>query len=506
MALAATKERRSLPNLQPFLLGVGFVLLVAISISTVFLVDRAATDSRELAQTLTVQNKLSNILLALRRAESSQRGYLFTDEPSYLTDYQRAEPETKQLVAELRQLSKDNPERQSMLDRASPLLDAKFAEMRETIELNGSGHRDQARAEVLGGRGRDVMDRLREMIDMAIANESHLVDVRRAQSATSERLLLFVTLVGSGLIALIGALSVVLVRRNAKQAEAARTELAGTNANLERIVAYRTADLTEANEEIQRFAYIVSHDLRSPLVNIMGFTSELEALRKDIFEQVGKLSADLAALNAQTLEAGTEAEIDRLGEDFDEAIRFIKSSIGNMDRLINAVLKLSREGRRQFTPQRVDMKAMLEQIVQTVTHRAAEQGATVTVGDLPPVESDRLAIEQIFSNLVDNALKYGRPEEPLRIEISGRGTATHVIYDVRDNGRGIAAQDHQRVFELFRRAGTQDRPGEGIGLAHVRALVRRMGGNMGLNSELGKGSTFTVTLRRRWPVDSRSAA
>jgi signal transduction histidine kinase len=506
MALAATKARRSLPNLQPLLLGVGFVLLVAISISTVFLVDRAATDSKELAETLTVQNKLSNILLDLRRAESSQRGYLFTDEPSYLTDYQRSEPETKQLVAELRQLSKDNPERRAMLDRASPLIDAKFAEMRETIELNGSGRRDQARAEVLGGRGRDVMDRLREMIELAIANEAHLVDVRREQSAASERLLLLVTLIGSGLIVLIGAMSVILVRRNAKQAEVARLELEDTNANLERIVAYRTADLTEANEEIQRFAYIVSHDLRSPLVNIMGFTSELEVLRKDIFEEVGKLSAELAALDAKAAEAGTEGEIERLGADFDEALRFIKSSIGNMDRLINAVLKLSREGRRQFTPQRVDMNAMLEQIVQTVTHRAAEQGAAVTVGDLPPVESDRLAIEQIFSNLVDNALKYGRPEEPLRIEISGRGTATHVIYDVRDNGRGIAAQDHQRVFELFRRAGTQDRSGEGIGLAHVRALVRRMGGNMGLNSELGKGSTFTVTLPRRWSVDTRSAA
>jgi hypothetical protein len=506
MALTATKERRSLPNLQPFLLGVGFVLLVAISISTLFLVDRASTDSQELAQTLLVQNKLANILLDLRRAESSQRGYLFTDEPSYLSDYQRAEPDAKKLLADLRELSKDNPERRTILDRALPLIDAKFAEMGETIRLNQGGRRAEARDEVLGGAGRAVMDQIGDMIDTAIANESHLVDARRTQSLRSERLLLFVTLAGSALIVLIGAVSVTLVRRNAKQAEAARTELEGTNTNLERIVAYRTADLTEANEEIQRFAYIVSHDLRSPLVNIMGFTSELEALRKDIFEQVGKLSADLAALKAEAAAVKTQADIERLGADFDEAIRFIKSSIGNMDRLINAVLKLSREGRRQFTPQRVDMNAMLEQIVQTVTHRAAEQGAAITVGDLPPVESDRLAIEQIFANLVDNALKYGRPGEPLRIEISGRGNATHVVYEVRDNGRGIAAQDHQRVFELFRRAGTQDRPGEGIGLAHVRALVRRMGGNIGLNSELGKGSTFTVTLPRRWSVDTRSAA
>jgi signal transduction histidine kinase len=294
--------------------------------------------------------------------------------------------------------------------------------------------------------------------------------------------------------------------------ETAQNELAGTNANLERIVAFRTADLTEANEEIQRFAYIVSHDLRSPLVNIMGFTSELEALRKDILEQVRQLSAELARIKTQSVEAdgsegaAEELAIDQLGHDFDEAIRFIKSSTAGMDRLINAVLRLSREGRRQFAPQVLDMNRLAASVLQTVAHRAAEQGATLSANDLPPVESDRLALEQVFANLVDNALKYGRPEEPLQVEITGRVTPSHVIYEVRDTGRGIDPKDHQRVFELFRRSGPQDRPGEGIGLAHVRALVRRLGGSIGLSSELGKGSIFTVTLPRHWSVDSRSAA
>jgi signal transduction histidine kinase len=117
-----------------------------------------------------------------------------------------------------------------------------------------------------------------------------------------------------------------------------------------------------------------------------------------------------------------------------------------------------------------------------------------------------LAIEQIFSNLVDNALKYSRPDVPLRVRIRGSATQTKVVYEIEDNGRGIDAKDHTRVFELFRRSGKQDRPGEGIGLAHVRALVRRLGGIMGLSSELGKGSTFTVTLPRWWSADNRSAA
>ena len=177
-----------------------------------------------------------------------------------------------------------------------------------------------------------------------------------------------------------------------------------------------------------------------------------------------------------------------------------------MDRLINAVLKLSREGRRQFSPETIDMNGLLTTISETVAHRTVELGAALTVDPLPTVETDRLALQQVFANLIDNALKYGRAGESTRIDVTGRTEGTKVVYDVRDNGRGIDPHDHQRVFELFRRSGPQDRPGEGIGLAHVRALVRRLGGTMTLSSELGKGSTFTVTLPRRWSVEKRSAA
>ena len=147
------------------------------------------------------------------------------------------------------------------------------------------------------------------------------------------------------LVVLIGALSVFLVQRTSRQRESARNELAATNANLERIVAHRTADLTEANEEIQRFAYIVSHDLRSPLVNIMGFTTELEALRSDIFEEIAKLreQAGVAAAHADPRES-TGASADPLGTGFDEAITFIKTSITKMDRLINAGLEALARG------------------------------------------------------------------------------------------------------------------------------------------------------------------
>ena len=494
-------------SVQPILLGVGFALLVAIAAATVWLAEQSAADAKRVVATINVQGKLSDLLLNVRRAESGQRGYLLTGRQAYLSDYRDAAPTVETNLTELRAMMGEHSERVPVLDQVAGLARTKMAELAKTVDLHDSGQIEAALATVQSDGGLKSMNALRVLVERLLRDEERVLLARSDASRSNDARLLTVTLAGLALIVLIGALSIFLVQRTFRQREAARNELAATNANLERIVAHRTADLTEANEEIQRFAYIVSHDLRSPLVNIMGFTTELEALRNDIFEEIAKLreQAGVAAAHADPREP-TGAPADPLGADFDEAIAFIKTSITKMDRLINAVLKLSREGRRDFKPDDIDMNALLASIGQTVAHRASEQGATITVADLPPITSDALALEQVFSNLVDNALKYGRQGEPGRIEIAGRATPTQVTYEVRDNGRGIDPQDHQRVFELFRRSGAQDRPGEGIGLAHVRALVRRLGGTMNLTSELGKGSVFTVTLPRRWIGENRSVA
>jgi len=499
-----TRRLSSIP-VQPLLLIIGFLVLISISFGTIWLVDHAARDNRQVARTLLIQDKLSNVLLSMRRAESGQRGFLLTGEDRYLGDYNKAGPEAEQQLHDLRALVDSDNERTAALAQIAELMNAKFAEMDRTIALARAGQIDKARELVVTGTGRAQMESLREQIEASIATEGRLLDERVDASQRNAQLLLGTTLFGTLLIVLTGTLSIYLMRRNIRQRERARQELAVTNANLERIVEFRTADLTEANEEIQRFAYIVSHDLRSPLVNVMGFTAELVALRQDIFAHIAELEKALAQRDPAALTAMKTPSLDTLGKDFDEALSFIKTSIGKMDRLINAVLKLSREGRREFTPETIDMNDLLQSIGNTVAHRVAEQDATITIGALPRVESDRLALEQIFSNLIDNALKYEKPGQPNRIEVTGRATPTHVIYSVRDTGRGIDAKDHQRVFELFRRSGPQDRSGEGIGLAHVRALVRRLSGTLVLKSELGEGSAFTVTLPRQWSGESRSA-
>jgi signal transduction histidine kinase len=347
--------------------------------------------------------------------------------------------------------------------------------------------------------------------DVAVAmrdEEERLFTLRTIDADRTQQLASAVTIAGSGLVIALAAISIFLVRRSARARDAAEAMLRDNNLNLEATVDERTADLREANNEIQRFAYIVSHDLRSPLVNIMGFTSELEELRADIFRRLAALGRAASAVQAPAVtseaEPTLEGEDRQLSEDFSEALGFIKSSIAKMDRLITAILNLTREGRREFEPVRIDTRELIEAIVTTVAHQAAEAEAEIRIEPLPEIVSDRLALEQIFSNLIDNALKYLKPGVPGDIAVRGRTKLGFAIFEVADNGRGIAPKDHQRIFDLFRRAGTQDRPGQGIGLAHVRALVRRLGGTMSVQSELNSGSTFTITLPIEWAATNRN--
>ncbi|MBO1904842.1 PAS domain-containing protein [Microvirga sp. 3-52] len=264
------------------------------------------------------------------------------------------------------------------------------------------------------------------------------------------------------------------------------------------ILAERITELDVANEEIQRFAYIVSHDLRAPLVNVMGFTSELEGAQAEI----ERFYRNVQQADSTLISPETRAAIE---SDLPEAIGFIRSSTMKMDKLIGAILKLSREGRRVLAPEPIDMVQLLESQRGSVAHQLQERGAELLIEAVPDLTSDRLAVEQIFGNLVDNAVKYLHPSRPGRIEVRGRALGANVVYEVEDNGRGIDPKDFERIFDLFRRSGAQDQQGEGIGLAHVRALVRRLGGTISVSSRLGEGSTFTVVLPSYISMNSEAA-
>jgi signal transduction histidine kinase len=494
---------------QILLLAAGLVVLTAISAGSVYLVNKARDDARWVVHTVEAENQISFTQLQLRRAESAQRGFLLTLQPNFQPDFEEAASQLAPALTRLGQLVSDNPAQRQVLDQMVALSNQRIEEFRQTIELARTQRLNDAAKIVREDAGREAMNRIYDLAGRMRAEEDRLFELRTTSADRSQTLAASMTGIGSGFVVVLAGISIFLVRRSARARDDAETLLRDNNVNLEATIDERTADLREANNEIQRFAYIVSHDLRSPLVNIMGFTSELEELRGDIFRRIATLGRAPASASPVPLIAGEnepvlDGEDRQLSQDFTEALGFIKSSIAKMDRLISAILNLTREGRREFEPVRIETRELIEGIVATVAHQAAEAEAQIRIEPLPDIVSDRLALEQIFSNLIDNALKYLKPGVPGDISVRGRTKLGFAIFEIADNGRGIDPKDHQRIFDLFRRAGIQDKPGQGIGLAHVRALVRRLGGTMSVASELHSGSTLTITLPMKWTASSRN--
>jgi signal transduction histidine kinase len=333
----------------------------------------------------------------------------------------------------------------------------------------------------ISGTASEIVSSVEASFDQANASSKRLVAQTR-----------WVLMLTTAIAALTGVgLGVVFSRRLAERQQAERA-LRAARDNLEVRVQERTAELEQANEEIKHFAYIVSHDLRAPLVNLKGFSTELRFALDEIESVLDDARLHLDEEQQQRLRYAMD-------EDVPEALDFIESSVSRMDAFINAVLQLSRLGRRELHPEPIDMEALVDDALESLAHQIEERDVEVTVGALPTVVADRTSMEQIMGNLLDNALKYLQPERPGEIEITaerdGSGADEEMVtFHIRDNGRGIAEDDLHKVFAPFRRAGRQDAPGDGMGLPYVQTLVRRHGGRIWCESELGEGTTFTFTM------------
>jgi len=473
-----------------FLLSLGFTALL-IAAAAVFWIQRDNEVSAALVtHTLAVEARLGSFASANERLETARRGLLLTENPAFAKIMGRAEVTARSHLTELTKLIGDNAKQQARAGRLRELLDAYSIHYRRTIGMTGERRRLMI-SDFTNDAGVAYVREARAIVDMMLAEELQLLRGREERQRETQ-FLFNATLGATGLLILVvAAATLFLVRRNLADLRESRTELRGLNDSLEQLVDARTAELQRANSEIQRFAYIVSHDLRSPLVNVMGFTAELEAARKAIANYLAKSDAE----GWSAPDSVTRLAIE---EDLPEALGFIRSSTQKMDRLINAILQLSRQGRRTLTPEILDLGAIVQGISDSLRHRIEETGTVLTVEPLPSVINDRVAVEQILSNLVENALKYLKPAIPGIITVTGKSEFGRVVVAVSDNGRGVDPKDHERIFDLFRRSGMQDQPGEGIGLAHARALAYRLGGFIEVSSALGEGSTFSLTLPSEW--------
>ena len=245
------------------------------------------------------------------------------------------------------------------------------------------------------------------------------------------------------------------------------------------------AELAEKNKEMETIVYTVSHDLRSPLVNVQGFGRQLNRACESI--QAAVAAAQGGAVPATVLKQPVEVTMP-------QALRFINAGVNKMDSLLTGLLQYSRLGRVTLAIRSLDMNALLADILATMKFQLDEAKAEVRVEPLPPCLGDSAHTSQVFANLLDNALKYRAPVRPLRVTLRGRVESGQAIYTVADNGIGIAPEHQAKVFEIFHRLDPGVAGGEGLGLTIAQRVLERQKGRIWVESQGETGSSFHVSL------------
>lgn len=246
--------------------------------------------------------------------------------------------------------------------------------------------------------------------------------------------------------------------------------------------------LAHKNEELESIIYVSSHDLRSPVVNIQGFAGEL------------RRSCTGLAAALETLPA--EHEINKrihktIEEEINTSIDFISSSVRKMADLQEGLLKLCRLGFERLDRRHIDMNVLVREIVDSMQFNAVHSGAEISVGNLPPCTADQSQLTQVFTNLIDNGLKYLDSSRRGKISITGSEDKNMSLYRIEDNGVGVPEEFQEKIFEVFHRLDPDSQtPGEGIGLTVARRIVNNHGGTISVQSQVGQGSVFTVSLPR----------
>ena len=286
--------------------------------------------------------------------------------------------------------------------------------------------------------------------------------------------------------------------RMVEELQESKTELEDYTKRLER----SAQELSALNQEMEDLLRVVSHDLRAPLINIQGFSQRLELVMREVMAALDRLAA-------RSRDAELRREVDALKSSvesrFAESLHFVSKGVEKIDTLLSSLLAVSRIGRKADPLRLNDLNGVLDDVLATFDHQLKERAIQVIRHPLSTrVPCRRNEINQVFSNLVSNAINYMGPSEQRFIEIGGTVRDDHLECFVRDTGIGIRPEDHERIFQMFTRLQAVDAPGEGVGLAYVRKILRSHGGKIWVVSQRGQGSSFHFTLPNEPPPRSAS--
>jgi signal transduction histidine kinase len=243
--------------------------------------------------------------------------------------------------------------------------------------------------------------------------------------------------------------------------------------------------LVEKNKELENYVYVTSHDLRSPLVNIQGFSTRL----KKHTDKIGEL------VSVSEFDQTTKDSLDELiKQKIPHTLEYIFNSVGKMERMLNSLLQISRTGRVAMNIQQIKMHGLISKVIHTVEYQLQELKAIVDIQDLPDCYGDEAMLNQLFSNIITNAIKYRDDQRQLKISISGVSRYKKVLYRIMDNGIGIPKEHLEKIWYVFYRVDNRNVPGDGIGLSVVKRIVEKHQGRIWVESTERYGTTFFIEL------------
>lgn len=432
-----------------------------------------------------VLEKAHDARFALTRAQSALRAFVATGTPSFRTSCDEAGRAGAQNLRLLSKLVADNPLQLRRVAEMTRTADDFIAFQEANARLVESGRRDEAASNVATHRGDRLMAAFLTAMNGFLDEEKQLAEARHARGGSANHTMNVVVVASLMLsLAVAGVMAYTMsngikrrldvLTENARRLATDQALLAplsegdeiaavdrGFHAMAESL-ARAIEDLQRANREMEAFSYSVSHDLRTPLRAIDGFSRILE-------EEYG-------------------VELDAEGK---RILGVIRHSTVTMAALIDDLLSFSRLSRQPIARTGVDMTALARQAYSDTRHDAGEREIEFVLHDLPPASGDLTMLRQVFTNLLSNAVKFTRPRDAARIEVG----AADSVYYVKDNGVGFDPRYADKLFGVFQRLhAPHDFEGTGVGLAIVQRVVQRHGGRVWAESVSGSGSTFYFTL------------
>jgi signal transduction histidine kinase len=428
---------------------IGFVasagLLLLVSIVAIFAVRGYGNSNRWLAHTHEVISELEGLAASLAQAESARRGFLSTGDSTYLEERDAALSRLQSHLQSVKQLTADNASQQRRLQELDGNLQRRVAQVDDWIILAKTEGLAVAQRAVSVQEVRQATLLASAKIDELQREENALLASRRGADErwASGLIVTFIALLltTTSVLTWLGLRVRTETRRRAHHADALN------RANL---------SLEGANRELESFSYSVSHDLRSPLRAIDGYSLMLE-------EDYGKQLDDTGRRYIQTIRSGSQ----------------------RMAALIDDLLNR----------QTVDMTTLARRAAAEVLDGQPEPKPAVNIPDLPPIPGDPALLRQVWTNLIGNAVKYSSKSATPEVLIRAAAEGRQVRYEVQDNGVGFDMRYADKLFGVFQRLHSIDEyPGTGVGLAIVQRIITRHEGAVTARGERGKGATFGFTL------------